>query len=273
MRTVDIRGTSVPVLGLGTWELEGEDCLRGVPMALELGYRHLDTAQIYGNEEEVGRGLAASGVPREEVFLTTKLWRSNVEPARVRSSAEESLRKLRTDYVDLLLIHWPVPDVPVGATLEAMLQLVDQGKVRHVGVSNFPPSLLREAAKEAPILTDQVEHHLYLDQPALHELAEELDLLITGYSPLARGALLRDEVVQEVAEAHGATPGQVALAALLQRPRVAVIPKATSREHLADNLAAVDLQLSEEERRRLAALDRGAAGRVIDPGFGPDWED
>lgn len=270
MQHAEIQGVRVPVLGLGTWRLEGRTCLRAVEEALSLGYRHVDTAQAYDNEEEVGRALRASGVPREEVFLTTKVWMESLDRGSVLHTTRESLRRLATGYVDLLLIHWPSPTVPLEETLGAFRQLQEEGKARHVGVSNFPPSMLRRALELAPVLCDQVEYHPFLGQRALLDLARRHDLLITAYSPLARGAVSRDRTLQEIGERHGKTPSQVALRWLIQQDRVAAIPKASRPEHLRANLEVFDFVLSDEEMRRIHALDRG--WRLIDPGIAPDWE-
>jgi 2,5-diketo-D-gluconate reductase B len=235
-----------------------------------VGYRHLDTAQAYENEDRVGRALAASEVDREDVFLATKLWSDAIHRDRVGPATEESLHKLQTDYVDLLLIHWPVPDVPLAETLGAMEDLREAGRVRHIGVSNFPPSWTRAALEEAPILADQVEYHPFLGQRALLELAREHDFLLTAYSPLARGKVGRDPTLREIAESHGATPAQVALRWLIDQDHVAAIPKATSPERIEENLGAQDVELSDEDRRRIDALERGE--RLIDPEWAPDWE-
>ena len=272
MPYVESRGVRVPSLGFGTWLLTGQECRDGVLHALDVGYRHVDTAQAYGNESQVGEALAASSVPREELFLTTKLDRDRMGGERVRSAVEESLERLRTDYVDLLLIHWPNPEVPLEETLQAMLEAQELGLVGSVGVSNFPPSTLREAVGIAPILTNQIEFHPYLSQAALHEIALADGHLLTAYSPLARGAVLDDPVITAIAEANGATPAQVTIAWLLAKPQVAVIPKASSPARIEENLAATRLELSEDERARIDALDRGPAGRVVEPPFAPDWE-
>lgn len=265
MDILSIHGAEVPALGYGTWELEGEDCLRGVAAALELGYRHIDTAQVYGNEELVGEAIAGSGVDRGDIFLTTKVWNSRLEPDRVRASTEDSLRKLRTDYVDLLLVHWPVRMDILPATLEAMDALRAEGKVRHVGVSNFTPAQLAEAASLTRVFCNQVEYHPYLAQDALVNACREHDVMLTAYSPLARGEVAGDPVLREIGEAHGKSPVQVTLRWLVQQDRVATVPKATSRRHIEANLDIFDFTLSEQECARVAALDRGK--RMVDPGW------
>ena len=268
--TLTVRGTEVPKLGFGTWLLEGDDCERGVRAALELGYRHVDTAKAYGNEDRVGAGLRASGVPRDEVFLTTKVWRDAFRRDDLVASAEESLRLLCTDHVDLLLLHWPVPEVPLAETLGAMTGLRDQGKVRQLGLSNFPSALVDEALTHAPVFCNQVEYHPYLGQPQLLRQAREHDLLLTAYSPFAHGELLDDAVLREIGAGHGKTPGQVALRWLLDQPQVCAVPKATAPERIAENVAVFDFALTEEERNRIAHLQRGR--RTADPSFAPDWD-
>jgi 2,5-diketo-D-gluconate reductase B len=267
--TLTIQGTEVPKLGFGTWELTGQACAEGVRDALELGYRHVDTARAYGNEAEVRRGLEQAGVDRGAVFLTTKLSPDGLRAGQVREQLERSLRDLGTDYVDLLLIHWPDPGVPLAETLGAMSELREEGKARHLGVSNFPSGLVREALELAPIVCDQVEYHPYLGQPELLALARERDLMLTAYSPLARGEVLRDPVLREIGEAHGKSPGQVVLRWLLDQPQVAAVPKASSHEHRVANLEVFDFELTDSERGRIAGLERGL--RKIDPSWAPDW--
>jgi len=267
---VEVRGVRIPRLGLGTWMLEGEACVEGVRDALALGYRHIDTARNYGNEAEVGRGIAESGVPREEIWLTTKVPYERLRADEVRRDAEASLEELGTDWIDLLLIHWPNPDVPLAETLGAMRALQEEGLVRHLGVSNFPTALLREALDLAPVLANQVEYHPYLSQRPLLELARERDVMITAYSPFARGDVLGDPVIAEIARAHDRTPAQVVLRWLLDQPLVSAIPKAASHERRAENLGALGFELSPEERARIDGLARGA--RRVDPSWAPTWD-
>lgn len=268
--TLTVQGVTIPKLGFGTWQITGPDCVVAVRDALELGYDHVDTARAYGNEAQVGQGLHDSGRNRDEIFLTTKLWYDDLSAIAVHDQLEQSLRDLRTDYVDLLLIHWPNPRVPISETLGAMLEARADGRVRHLGVSNFPSALLREALGHAPLICDQVEYHPFLGQPKLLELARERDLMVTAYSPLAHGAVLRDPVLREIGAAHGKSPSQVALRWLLDQPRVAAIPKASSREHIAANIDVYDFDLGDEERGRIAGLERGQ--RIADPSWAPDWD-
>jgi 2,5-diketo-D-gluconate reductase B len=251
-----IKGERVPALGLGTYRLTGETCVRAVGSALSMGYRHVDTAQMYGNEAEVGRGIRTSGIDRGEVFLVTKVWPSDFRRERVLRKTRESLAKLGTDHVDLLLAHWPSESVPLGETLGAMRELQDEGVVRHVGVSNFPPALVEEASGHAEIFCNQVEYHPYKRQDALLAQAREMDYLLTAYQPLARGAVGRDATLREIAEAHGKTPAQVALRWLVQQDKVCAIPKATGEDHLRSNLDVFDFELSEKEMGRVSFLGR-----------------
>ncbi|CAN5876823.1 aldo/keto reductase [soil metagenome] len=267
----DIQGTSVPAIGYGTWELEGQDCLEGVLTGLEVGYRHIDGAQAYGNEHLVGQAITASGIARSELFLTTKIFNDNFTPEGIKSSFGESLSKLATDYVDLLLLHWPVEMDRLAENLGAMTDLVEHGDVRHIGVSNFTPTQLEQVLDLAPIFCNQVEHHPYLAQPGLLELAAKHDLLFTAYSPLARGQVLADPAITAIAERREATPVQVVLRWLLdESEQLAVIPKATGRDHAVDNFGATRVFLDDDDRAAIAALDRNE--RQVDPPWAPTWE-
>lgn len=270
MHTQTARGTHVPALGLGTYKLTGQAAYDGVRDALDAGYRHLDTAQMYGNEADVGQALAESGVARPDVFLTTKVWYDRLDPAALVPSVEESLRKLRTEYVDLLLIHWPSDAVPLEATLDAMLEQQAQGRVRHVGVSNFPAGLFERAAAHAPVFCNQVEYHPYLDQSGLRDLARQHEALLAAYRPIAYGRVSKDDVLREIAEVHGKTPVQVTLRWLVQQPGVLALPKAASPEHRRANLDVFDFALSDEEMARIHALARGE--RLVSPAHAPDWD-
>ncbi|WP_262180431.1 aldo/keto reductase [Haloarcula laminariae] len=251
METIEVQGTSVPALGLGTWQLTGPRCTETVETALELGYRHVDTAQAYGNERRVGLGLEAADVDREDLFLVTKLDGSNRDARSVRESTRESLHKLGTDYLDCLLIHWPNTPwmAPLSETLDAMNGLVEEGLVEHIGVSNFSPDRLDRARElsEAPILTDQVQYHPYWDQRKLLDYCRIHDVLLTAYSPLARGGVLSDPALVQVGNRHGKSPAQVALRWLVQQAGVAAIPKASSRDHLEANMAIFDFELTDDE--------------------------
>ena len=251
-----IKGEKVPSLGLGTWRLSGEECTRIVERALALGYRHIDTAQMYANEGEVGRGIRNSSVDREEIFLVTKVRTSSFSHDDVIRSTHESLKKLQTEYVDLLLMHWPNPSVPLDETLGAMRELQEEGSVKHVGVSNFPPSMVEEATEHATVFCNQVEYHPYRAQDELLGQAKEMDYLLTAYSPVAKGRVANDKTLQEIGEAHGKTPAQVALRWLIQHEKVAAIPKAANEDHLRSNFEVFDFELSNEEMERVFALRR-----------------
>jgi 2,5-diketo-D-gluconate reductase B len=270
LRALEIQGTTVPKLGFGTWQIEGPECQEAVEDALAIGYRHIDTARGYGNEEHVGRGLAAAGVPRNEFFLTTKIWREEYAPDDLRRAAEDSLQKLQVEGLDLLLLHWPNDAFPLEDTLGALIALRDDGLIKHLGVSNFPATMLREALAIAPIFTDQVEFHPFLAQDALVELAAEKDFMVTAYSPLARGKVPKDPTLREIGEAHGKTAGQVALRWLLDKPQVATIPKASSHERRVENFEVFDFELSDDDQAQIDELPKD--GRILDPGFAPAWE-
>jgi len=263
--------TAMPRLGLGTWQVEGDAAREAVEDALALGYRHIDTARMYGNEREVGEGLRSSGVDRDEVWVTTKVWHDQLEPDRLRRSAEASLADLGLDRVDLLLVHWPNPAVPLGDTLAALHRVRQDGLATHIGVSNFPSALLREALAEFPIACDQIEYHPYLAQRAVLDVAHAHGVVVTAYSPLGSGGLLGDPVLEEIAAARGCTPAQVCLRWLLDQTNVAAVPRSTSHENRRANLEALDLApLTYEERAKVDALDRGR--RFINPSFAPAWD-
>jgi 2,5-diketo-D-gluconate reductase B len=269
-QTVTVQETEVPAVGFGTWQVTGRDAEDGVADALAIGYRHIDTARIYGNEDEVGRGIAASGVDRSEIFLTTKIWIDDFAADRLTGAAEDSLRRLQTDHVDLLLLHWPNPEVPIAESIGALNALQDRGLIRHLGVSNFPTAALAEALEHGPVFANQIEYHPYLAQPKLLAQAREHDLLVEAYSPFAHGELLDDPVLREIGEAHGKSVGQVALRWLLDQPRVCALPKASSHERRAQNLDVFDFALGDDERARIDALDRQM--RTGNPSFAPVWD-
>ena len=251
-----IKSEKVPSLGLGTWRLSGEECVWAVERALALGYRHVDTAQMYANEGEVGRSIRNSSVDREEIFLVTKVRTSSFSHDNVLRSTRESLKKLQTEYVDLLLMHWPNPSVPLGETLGAMRELQEEGSVKHVGVSNFPPSMVEEATEHAEIFCNQVEYHPYMMQDELLGQAREMDYLLTAYSPVAKGRILNDATLREIGQAYDKTPAQVTLRWLIQQEKVVAIPKAASEDHLRSNFEVFDFELSNEEMERVFELRR-----------------
>jgi diketogulonate reductase-like aldo/keto reductase len=259
----------MPMLGLGTWENEdNEQCAESVRTALEMGYRHVDTAQIYRNEDAVGDGLAAADVDRDEVFLATKIWISNLSYDDVHDTFQDSLDRLGTDYVDLLYIHWPARDYDPEETLRAFDDLYDDDKIGHVGVSNFEPEHVDEAREhlDAPVFANQVEMHPQLPQTALREYAAETDLELVAYSPLQRGEVFDDPTLADIADEHGVSAAQVSLAWLREKG-VTAIPKATSEAHIRDNFESLSLSLSEEEVARIDDIDRHS--RQVNPDFAP----
>jgi diketogulonate reductase-like aldo/keto reductase len=269
--TVTVQGTDVPKIGLGTWQLTGPDCVAGVAEALRAGYRHVDTARAYENEREVGEGLRQSGVPREDVWITSKLWTSSFTRDRALRATEKSLEALGIETLDLYLLHWHNPDVPLGETLGALRELQDDGRIRHIGVSNFTVALLEEARQHATIFANQVEYHPYLGQDALLAQAREHDVLLEAYSPFAHGRLHGDPVLTEIGAAYGKTAGQVALRWLLDQPGVCALPKATAPERIRQNLDVFDFALSPEETGRIDALERGE--RTANPPWAPAWDE
>lgn len=266
---------SIPLLGLGTFRLKDQIVIDSVTQALELGYRAIDTAQIYGNEAEVGTAIAASGVAREQLFLTSKIWTDNLGADKLIPSLKESLQKLKTDYLDLTLIHWPSPKgaVAVSEFMGALAEAKTLGLTRQIGVSNFTIDLLRQAievvGKDA-IATNQIELHPYLQNRKLVEFMASQGIAVTSYMTLGYGKVLQDPVIQAIASQHQATPAQVTLAWAMQLG-YAVIPSSTRRENLASNLKAAELKLSSDEMAQIAALDKGL--RLTNPeSLAPAWD-
>jgi 2,5-diketo-D-gluconate reductase B len=270
MRHIEAKDARIPVIGLGTWELEGDEAREVVERALGIGYRHVDTAQMYGNEAQIGAALAAAAVPREELFVTTKIPSERLGERDVQDATRGSLDRLRLDYLDLVLIHWPSTEVPLSETLRGMEALVDEGVARNIGVSNFTSSMLMEASELASLACIQCEYHPYLSQRPLLALARQRGMAFTAYSPLARGRVASDRTLRRIGAAHGKTAAQVSLRWLLDQENVVAIPKASSREHLEQNLDVFDFELTTEDKRAILELDRGQ--RLIDPDFAPRWE-
>ena len=264
----------MPTIGAGTFRLQGQTAVDSVANALEIGYRHIDTAQIYGNESDVGTALAGSGVPRHAVFVTTKIWTEHLARDALIPSLKESLRKLRLEQLDLTLIHWPSPNgaVPVAESMAALLEARELGLTRAIGVSNFTIPLLREAIHTvgaANIATNQVELHPYLQNRRVTAFAREHGIPLTAYMPLAYGKVLNDPVVMAIAARLNATPAQVTLSWLLAQGH-SVIPSSTRRANLASNLAARELVLNPNDLAAIDALERGE--RLVSPDFGPRWD-
>ncbi len=270
---LDVHGAKMPKLGFGTWQLEGEDAADGVQEALKIGYRHIDTAQIYKNEAEVGDGLWRGGVPREDIFLTTKVWMDQFRSGDLERSARESLDRLKTDYVDLLLLHWPVEEVPLEETIQALNAVQKAGLARHIGVSNFTTKWLGEAVavSEVPLAFNQVEYHPFLDQDPVLTALRGYSMGLTAYSPLAQGKVFDEPVLTEIAAAHGVSPAQITLKWLIDQDSVSAIPRSSSKEHIRSNFEIFDIDLSDEETRRISDL-RSSTGRIIDPSWAPAWD-
>lgn len=274
MFNVSAHGAKIPAIGFGTFRMPGADVLRMVPAALKLGYRHIDTAQIYGNEAEVGEAIKNSGVSRGDIFLTTKVWVDKYKHDDFIKSVDESLSKLKTDYVDLLLLHWPKSDVPLAERIGALNEVRDAGKVRNVGVSNFSSALMAESVKlsKAPIVTNQVEYHPYLDQSTVLKAARDSGMSITAYYAMADGKIIGDPVIKAIAAAHGKSEAQVVLRWLIQQEGVITLSKTVSEERAKSNFEIFDFELTNEEMQALHALAK-PDGRIVNPGhLAPKWD-
>ncbi len=272
MKYIDVENGRVPALGFGTFGIRGEDGVRAATTALEIGYRHIDTAQEYDNEAEVGRAIDGSGVERGEIFLTTKIWPDRIGNGDLQRAADESLERLTTAYVDLLLIHWPSPTIALGESLGALAEVKAAGKARHIGISNFPIALMREAVEThgAGVVCNQVEYHPFLDQRRLIDDARAHGLFVTAYCPLAQGEVDGGPTLGVIARKHGKTPAQVTLRWVVDQDGVAAIPKAASETHCRANFEIFDFALSDEDRAAIDGL-RGAR-RLVSPDFSPDWD-
>jgi len=275
MHLVQAHGARIPAIGLGTWPMRGQSCVRAVVAALQAGYRHIDTAASYGNEAEVGEAIAAAGVPAGEIFVTTKVWPTDIAEGDLQHSVEASLARLGLDAVDLALIHWPSRNVPVAESIAALNDVRTRGLARHIGVSNFNVDLLEAAwaASEAPLAALQCEYHPRLDQSKLLAAARARGMAFTAYAPLGRGRVLDERPVVEIARAHGRTPSQVVLRWLIQQPGVVAVPKSATPARIAENLDVFGFALSEAEMAAISALAR-PGGRIVDvAGHAPAWDD
>jgi 2,5-diketo-D-gluconate reductase B len=272
MQFVEANGAKIPAIGLGTWELRGRTCARLVEQALKLGYRHIDTAQIYENEREVGDGVRASGVKRDDVFVTTKVWTTHFAPNDLERSAKESLVRLRLPEVDLLLLHWPNPHVPLSETLGALAHARKLGLARHIGVSNFTVALIEQAVAECPepLVCDQVEYHPYLDQTKVREACAQRGLALVAYSPVAKGKIKSDETLIRIGRVHGKTAAQICLRWLVQQ-NVCAIPRTSKLERLSENIDIFDFELSDDEMAQISRMGN-AKTRLTDFGFAPKWD-
>jgi 2,5-diketo-D-gluconate reductase B len=272
MNHVSPAGVRIPALGFGTWRLRGEVATRIVGHALAVGYRHIDTARMYGNEREVGRAIAVSPVPRGDIWLTTKIWPDDFAEGRLQRAAESSVQQLGTE-PDLLLLHWPNPRVPLAETVGALNDVVRRGLARHAGISNFNTRMIREACalSEAPLLVDQVEYHPYLAQDAVLAELRRHGMALTAYAPIAHGRVFDDPVLKRIGEEHGKTGGQVALRWLIQQDGVAAIPHSSRHTNVEANFRIFDFELSGAEMAEISALG-SRQGRRVDPAMAPDWD-
>jgi 2,5-diketo-D-gluconate reductase B len=272
MEAITTQGVAMPRRGFGTFRMPGVDAQPAVETALALGYRHIDTAAMYENEAAVGAAIAASGVTRAELFVTTKVWHDQLAPDALRRAFDASLRQLGLDQIDLYLVHWPSKDMDMASTLAALMSLRESGLARAIGVCNFNLPMLRRAVEAigAPIASVQVEYHPYLSQSALLGYLRQHGVPLTAYAPLAQGRAASDPVLGSIGQKHGVSAAQIAIAWLLDQPGVAVIPKAGRPESQRANLAALDIRLDDEDRAAIATLPKDQ--RFVRPPFAPAWD-
>ncbi len=272
MQVIEANGASIPAIGLGTWELRGKACARIVEQALRLGYRHIDTAQMYENEAEVGQAVRASGIRREDIFVTTKVWTTHFAPHDLERSVKDSLKRLRMTHVDLLLLHWPNPQVPLRETLAALARVKRLEMTRHIGVSNFTVALIEQAvaASSEPLVCDQVEYHPFLDQTKVRKACVQNDMAVVAYSPIAKGKIKGNAVLDAIGARHGKSAAQVCLRWLVQQ-NVVAIPRTSKLERLSENIDIFDFELTAEEMASIAALG-SRDGRLVNFAFAPDWD-
>lgn len=275
MHDIEANGASIPALGFGTFRMSEEEVADVLPAAIETGFRHIDTAQIYANEAAVGAAIASSGVPRGEIFLTTKVWVSNFGADLFQASVEESLRKLRTDHVDLLLLHWPQgSDVPREVQIAELNKVREKGMTRHIGVSNYSTAQMREAValSSAPIVVNQVEYHPWLSQDAVLAEARKLGMSVTAYYAMANGRSATDPVLHEIGAHYGKSAAQVALRWLVQQEDVGVLSKTAKVERLAENFSIFDFALNDRDMAAIFALAT-PDGRIVSPAhLAPEWD-
>jgi len=272
MEYLQSRGIRLPRLGLGTFRMQGEACRAAVESALALGYRHIDTAEMYGNEEAIGAAIATAGVARSDLHITTKVWNDNLAPDSIRRAFDASLKKLRLDHVDLYLVHWPAPKMNLPAMFETLMKLKEQGRTRAIGVANFNIALLKTVIEDitAPIACNQVEYHVMFDQTPLRKYLASKAIPLVAYCPLAQGRAAADPTLAAIGRKHGASAAQVALKWLLDQDGVAAIPKASRSESQRANLDAQHIGLDAEDRQAIAALPKDR--RCVNPGFAPVWD-
>ena len=274
MHSVSANGANIPALGFGTFRMPEEDVHRILPEALKIGFRHVDTAQIYKNEAAVGDVLHSSGIPRADIFLTTKVWVDRVGHDAFIASVDESLAKLKTDYVDLLLLHWPQSEMPLADRIGALNELRRAGKVRNIGISNFSTALMAEAVKlsDAPIVTNQIEYHPYIDQTKVIGEARKTGMSITAYYLMADGKVPHDPVLRDIGARHGKTAAQVALRWAVQQKDVIALSKTATESRLRENFDIFDFALGDGEMAEIYKLAR-PDGRIVNPGhLAPDWD-
>jgi len=274
MFDVSANGANIPALGFGTFRMPDADVHRILPEALKLGFRHVDTAQIYKNEQAVGDVLSASGIARPDIFLTTKVWVDRVGHEAFIASVDESLTKLKTDYVDLLLLHWPQSEMPLADRIGALNELKKSGKVKNIGVSNFSTALMAEAVKlsDAPIVNNQIEYHPYIDQSKVLTEAQKTGMSVTAYYLMADGAVPKDEVLKDIGARHGKTAAQVVLRWAVQQKDVIALSKTATESRLPENFDIFDFALSEEEMAAVHKLAR-PDGRIVSPAhLAPEWD-
>jgi 2,5-diketo-D-gluconate reductase B len=272
MEHLHTQGISLPRLGLGTYRMQGDVCRAAVESALALGYRHVDTAEMYGNEDAIGAAIAAAGVAREDLHVTTKVWNENLAPDAIRRAFDTSLKKLRLDHVDLYLVHWPARNMNLPAMFDTLPRLKEEGRTRAIGVANFNIALLKTVVEEirAPIACNQVEYHVMLDQTPLRKYLAAKAIPLVAYCPLAQGRAASDETLAAIGRKHGASAAQVALKWLLDQDGVAAISKASRAESQRANLDALHVGLDDEDRQAIAALPKDK--RFVNPGFAPAWD-
>lgn len=272
MNSLKTQGITLPKLGLGTFKMQNDACRAAVESALGLGYRHIDTAEMYGNEAPIGEAIAASGVKRTDLHVTTKVWHDHLQPAAIRKAFDASLGKLKLDLVDLYLVHWPSPTMNLAAVFETLMKLKEEGRTRAIGVCNFPVALLRQAIDEigAPVACNQIEYHVLLDQSPVRSYLATKSIPIIAYCPLAQGKIANDAKLGAIGKKHGFSAAQVALKWLLDQDDVAAIPKASRKESQQANLDALKLTLDDDDRKAIAALPKDR--RCVDGGFAPKWD-
>jgi 2,5-diketo-D-gluconate reductase B len=274
MQVVRAHGAEIPALGFGTWPMRGETCARIVSAGLKVGYRHIDTAQGYENEDAVGEGMRAAGIPREDIFIATKVHPDRTSESLLVASVEDSLRRLGTDYVDLLIPHWPNPKVPVAETIRALCDAKRRGLTRHIGLSNYTIALVEEAHSAAtePLVAAQVEYHPFLDQTKMLAELRRRGMAIIAYCPLALGRVADDPTIKSIATAHRKTAAQVALRWLLRQDKVVAIPKTANTARLSENFEVFDFDLTGHETERIDALRRPGPHLVNEPAWVPVWD-